>query len=177
MNLREKTVSTSTIFNGKIVKLIKKEVLLPDGTKGTREVVEHPGAVAIVAVDKENYVYLVRQFRSPIEKEILEIPAGKLDEGETPEECARRELQEEIGQNPREMEKLLSYYTSPGFSNEVLHIYLATDLQEVPIRKVEGEFLQIEKFKYEELTKLIEAGEIEDGKTVLGILLASNKII
>lgn len=174
--MEEKVLNVSTVYDGRIIKLKRKEVRLPDGSLGVREVVEHPGAVAIVALDDEDYIYLVRQYRSPMEKSILEIPAGKLEKNEEPAVCAVRELEEEIGRTPGKLVKLGSYYSSPGYSNELIHIFLATELREVQAIKVPGEFLQAEKMPLSTLNEMIERGEVQDGKTILGILLAMKKL-
>lgn len=174
--MEEKVLDVSMVYDGRIVKLKRKEVRLPDGSLGVREIVEHPGAVAIVALDDDGYIYLVRQYRSPVGKSILEIPAGTLEKNEKPADCAVRELEEEVGRTPGNLVKLASYYSSPGYSNELIHIFLATELREVQAIEVPGEFLQEEKMPVSKLNEMIEKGEIEDGKTILGILLAMKKL-
>ncbi len=174
--MEEKVLHISTLYDGRIIKLKRKEVRLPDGSLGVREIVEHPGAVAIVAVDDEGYIYLVRQYRSPVGKSILEIPAGKLEKNEEPGICAVRELEEEIGRTPGKLVKLGSYYSSPGYSNELIHIFLATELREVQSIEVPGEFLQAEKMPLSNLNEMIDKGEVQDGKTILGILLAMKRL-
>ena len=174
--MEEKVLHISTLYDGRIIKLKRKEVQLPDGSLGVREIVEHPGAVAIVAVDDEGYIYLVRQYRSPVGKSILEIPAGKLEKNEEPGICAVRELEEEIGRTPGKLVKLGSYYSSPGYSNELIHIFLATELREIQSIEVPGEFLQAEKMPLSNLNEMIDKGEVQDGKTILGILLAMKRL-
>ena len=173
MNLEEKTIESREIYNGNVLRLRVDRVLLPDGSETSREIVEHRGAVAIVALDENERVYFVRQYRKPLEMPLLEIPAGKLEEGEEPLECARRELAEEIGYSPGELRQLAFVYTSPGYCNERVFLYLARDLKRHQLEKDEGEFLEIETYPLEEALKMVLSGIIEDGKSIAGILLAS----
>jgi len=124
----EKTLSSQLIYDGRAVRLRVDTVRMADGRETSREVVEHSDCVAIVAVDADNNVLLVRQFRKPIEKELLEIPAGGIDPGEDPVTAVRRELQEEIGYLPNKVERLGGFYSTPGYCTEYLHLYLAADL-------------------------------------------------
>lgn len=172
-DLFEKTISSKKIYDGKIIRVRVDTVQLPDGQESSREIVEHGGAVAIVPVEN-NQVYFVKQFRKPIEKVLLEIPAGKLEQGEDPAECARRELVEEIGFWPNELELLSFFYSSPGFSNEILYLYLARRLVKKQITYDPGEFLEVEACSFQEALKRITAGEIEDGKTIIGLLMAAH---
>ena len=173
MELQEKTIESREIFNGNVLRLRIDRVLLPDGSETNREIVEHRGAVAIVAVDDENRVYFVRQYRKPLEKALLEIPAGKLEVGEEPLECARRELAEGIGYTPGDIRQLAFVYTSPGYCNEKVFIYLARNLRPHRLEHDEGEFLEVETYPLEEALKMVLNGVIEDGKSITGILLAS----
>jgi ADP-ribose pyrophosphatase len=125
MNLEEKTIKTEKIFEGRIITVQVDEVELPNGKTSTRELVKHPGAVAVIAVTDEEKIVMVEQYRKPLEKEIVEIPAGKLEKGEDPAECAKRELEEETGYGCTNLELLTSFYTSPGFADELVHVYLA----------------------------------------------------
>lgn len=170
-NLNEKTLSSKKIYEGKIINVRLDRVHLPDGKEGCREVVELGGAVAIVPVCGEE-VYFVKQYRTPVEKVLLEIPAGRLEPGEKPEECAHRELAEEIGFGPSRLQQLAFFYSSPGFSDETLHLYLAQGLIYRPVPKEEGEFLQVERMLFSEAMAKISRGEIEDGKTITGLLMA-----
>ncbi len=174
-DLYEKTISSKKIYDGKIVKIRVDTVRLPDGSESSREVVEHGGAVAVVPVENDK-VYFVKQFRKPIEKILLEIPAGKLEPGEGPEECARRELVEEIGFWPEELKLLSSFYSSPGFSNEILHLYLASKLVKKQVTYNPGEILEVETHLFQEALKKITVGEIEDGKTIIGLLMAAHHL-
>src|SRR5699024_2850455 len=130
MNFEEKTMKSEKIYEGKIVNLRIDTVELPDKKYSKREIVEHPGAVGIIPLDDENSIILVKQFRKAVEKFLLEIPAGKLEVNEEPRETATRELKEETGIDSNKMEYLLEFHTSPGFSNEKVHLFLATELIE-----------------------------------------------
>ena len=137
-----------------------------------REVVEHPGGVAIIPVEEDGTVWCVRQFRYPIGREMLELPAGKLERGEDPFECAVRELSEETGLTADKYVNLGSFCTSPGFCTEVLHIYLALGLHRGDMHLDPGEFLNVEKYKLDELVRMVMACEIDDAKTIIGVLKA-----
>ncbi len=180
-DLSEKTLSSKKIYEGKIINVRLDRVHLPDGKEGCREVVELGGAVAIVPLCDEE-VYFVRQYRTPVEKILLEIPAGRLEPGEEPEECAQRELAEEIGFGSSRLHQLAFFYSSPGFSNETLYLYLAQGLIYRPVPKEEGEFLQVESMPFSKALEKVYRGEIRDGKTIAGLLMtwhylkaASNK--
>ncbi len=170
--LHEKTIESRTIYEGKVIRVRLDRVLLPDGRESSREIVEHSGAVAIVPLDDENSVYFVRQYRAPLQKVILEIPAGRLEPGEKPEECARRELAEEIGLMPKTLQQMAFIYSSPGFSDERVYLYLARDLVPHRLENDEGEFLEIVRLPLSEALAMITDGAIEDGKTIAGLLLA-----
>lgn len=176
MDYREKTLESHRIFEGKIIKVRLDKVQLSDGRESEREIVEHVGAVAIVPVDGNNRVYLVSQYRKPLEKMLLEIPAGKLEPGEDPLECARRELVEEIGYYPGQMRQIAFYYSSPGFSDEAIYLYLATELEPRESPGEEGEFLDLHSMPLDEALDKIMAQEIDDGKTIAGLLLAAKHL-
>ncbi|AKI97219.1 NUDIX domain-containing protein [Kosmotoga pacifica] len=167
----EKSLKCENIFNGNIIKVERHRVELQDGSESYREVVRHKGAVAVVPVF-EDKVVLVKQFRFPVNEELLEIPAGKLEEGEDPYDCAIRELKEETGFVAQEIQKIGELYTSPGFSDEKIHIFLA---RVVPYGEPEpdfGEFIEKVELPFQDIVKLIISGKILDGKTVAGILLS-----
>ena len=170
----ETMLESRQIFNGKILKVRQDQVLLPNGARTSREVVEHPGAVAVVPVDADGRILLVRQYRYPINQVILEIPAGKLDPGETPEECARRELAEETGYSAGSLKKLSAIFTTPGFSNEVIHLYLAEKLTPTDQKPDEDEFIAAELYSREEVRRMLADGTICDAKSMLGLLLAES---
>ncbi len=177
MNLEEKRISGETVYDGKIIKLEKDVARLPDGSEAIREVVRHPGGVGVVTVDSEGYVYLVRQYRYPFGENTLEIPAGKLDgKTEDPKEAGIRELREETGFTANNFEFLGSFFATPGFCDEIIRIFLATELKAGETDPDDDEFLECERYKFSEVMEMIEKGEIRDMKTVTGILLAKNKL-
>ena len=147
----------------------------PDGTTFDRDLVHHPGAVAIVPVDEDNGVLMVRQFRAAIDADLLEIPAGKRDvEGEPPEQTARRELEEEVGMRAGRLQKLAEFYNSPGFSDERSWVFLASELEEsvVSAHSPEEAAMQIERVALDEVPMLIATGRLVDAKSIIGLCLA-----
>ncbi|EUJ31027.1 NUDIX hydrolase [Listeria cornellensis] len=170
-SLEEKTVKRETIFDGKIIKLVVDDVVLPNGARSKREIVKHPGAVAVIAMTPENKMVMVEQYRKPLEKAIVEIPAGKIEPDEAPELTAGRELEEETGYKTDDLKHLVSFYTSPGFADELLHIYLAGDLkkQANPLQADEDEFVNIVEVSLDEALQLIEEKVICDAKTVYAV--------
>lgn len=167
MSFEEKKISSRVEYDGRILKLEVDGVLLPDGTKSVRECVRHSGGAAVLFIE-DNKVALVRQYRYLYGKEIYEIPAGKLEEGEEPEKGAARELEEETGYRA-EVEKLLEIYPSPGYTDEVIHIFLAKNARFVGSHTDDGEFLNCEFIPLERVVKMLESGEICDAKTVAAI--------
>lgn len=137
----EPTISSKTIFQGKVVKLQVDEVRLPNGKTATRELVRHPGVVAVLPLTKDGKMIVVEQYRKPLERSIVEIPAGKLEQGEDPLQCAHRELKEETGFTANQISHLCSFYTSPGFADELLHLYIAEELMEGQAKPDEDEFV------------------------------------
>ena len=172
MELYEKKIDSKNLFTGKVIKLYLDNVMLPNKKIATREKVSHPGAVGIVPVNKESKLILVEQYRYPVESTLLEIPAGKLDKGEDPADCAGRELHEEIGATGGKLIHLASFYTSPGFSDEILHLYLATDFERKENKLDEDEFLHVYVMDLGDTVSLIKKGKIMDAKTIIGIFLA-----
>lgn len=172
MEFMETRVDGETKYIGKIVNVYLDNIVLHDGSKAFREVVEHPGGVTVLPIDDEGNCYMVRQFRYPMHRMMLEAPAGKLEKGEDVALCAERELSEETGFTADEMIYLGAFCTSPGFSTEVLHIYLARGLHAGASHPDEGEFLNVEKIPLDKLFKMVMENEIDDGKTVIAILKA-----
>ena len=166
----EKTVTTEKIFDGKVVKLRVDEVAMPDGKLAVREIVEHPGGVGIVAINEKDEIILVRQFRKPIEKVIYEIPAGKLDAGESHRKCGIRELAEETGMRAEHFEYMGFIYPSAGFTDEVTHVYYATGLTQGETNPDEDEYLDVECVPFEKAYSMVLNNEINDAKSVFGIL-------
>ncbi|WAM32834.1 NUDIX domain-containing protein [Caldicellulosiruptor morganii] len=172
MELYEKTLESQIIYDGSFISLKVDKVLLPDGKTSHRAIVVHSGAAVVVPVDDEENVILIRQFRKPIEKVIVELPAGKLDKDEEPLECAKRELEEETGYSAKEFVKLTEIYTTPGFSNEVIHVYLARGLEQGSSHTDIDEFVEVFKVGLDDAIKMVKNGEIKDAKTIIGLLLA-----
>ena len=172
MDLTERTLESRTVYEGVIVRVKLDEAQLPNGKKARREVVEHPGGVAILALDREDNVAVVRQYRYPFHKMLLELPAGKLEPGEDPRVCGVRELEEEVGLVADEFIYLGGLYLSPGYSNEVLHLYLARGLRQGACHPDEDEFLEGERIPFARLVDMVMADEIHDAKTVAAVLKA-----
>lgn len=170
MELKETRLSGKTIYQGKIVTVRVDEVRLPNGATAAREVVEHPGGVCVLALMPDGRVPLVRQYRYPLGREFLELPAGKLEYGEEPRLAAERELGEEVGLAPGQMTDLGHIYVSPGFCTEKLHLYLVRQPQTVPVHPDEDEFLEIVWMRFDQLLQMVMEGEIQDGKTVAAVL-------
>jgi len=168
--LEEKTLSSRLVYEGRAVKLRVDTVQMPSGRKTTREIVEHSDCVAIVAVDADGNVLLVNQFRKPVEKELLEIPAGGIDPGETPETTVRRELREETGYLPRRVEKLGGFYSAPGYCSEYLYLYLATDFIPSPLHAEDTESISLVRVPIAQIPGLITSGSICDSKSIAGLL-------
>ena len=143
---------------------------MPDGSTSTRELVEHPGGVGIVAVTDNDEIILVKQYRKPLDKVIYEIPAGKLDPGEHHRTCGIRELEEETGLSAKVFDYMGFIYPSPGFTDEVTHVYLAKELTQGETHPDDDEFLDVEKVPFERALKMVIDGEINDAKSVFGIL-------
>lgn len=176
-SLTEKTLQTEHIYKGKIISVQLDQVELPDGSKSVREIVKHPGAVAIVPFTKDGKMVVVRQFRKPLEKEIYEIPAGKLEQGEDPETCALRELEEETGYTPRKINFITSFYTSPGFANELLYLYEAEDLEEGKAHPDADEFVEMSEISLDEGLELMKNEQIHDAKTAFALIYWQNKLL
>jgi ADP-ribose pyrophosphatase len=157
-------------YRGKIINLMVDTIELASGARVIREVVMHPGGVTAVPVLDDGRILLIRQFRYPLQKFILELPAGKLDSGQSPEDTIARELEEESGYHADSLEYKCFFYTSPGISNEMIHFFIARNLSPVSPRPEEGEHITVEAHTIEECLKKIQSGEITDGKTILGIL-------
>lgn len=172
MDFFEQRIDRDDKYHGIIVDVHLDHVRLDDGSIARREVVEHPGGVTILPVDEDGNCYMVRQFRYPAGHMMLESPAGKLEYGEDHRDCAVRELSEETGFTADELVYLGGFYTSPGFSSELLHIYLALGLHAGKSHLDEGEFLNVEKLPLRQLIRMVMANEIEDAKTMIAVLKA-----
>ncbi len=168
----ERTVESREIYRGRVVGLRLETVELPDGFRTTREIVVHGEAVGIVPILPDGRVVLVRQFRKPAEAELLEIPAGGVEPGETPEGCVRRELAEETGFSPGRLVRLAQFYLAPGYSTELMHLYLALELVPLGGKAAPDERIEVLTLPLTEAIGLIERGEIRDCKTIAGLFLA-----
>ncbi len=170
-NLEEKTIHSEELFSGKVISLHLQDVELPNGKQAKREIIKHPGAVAIIAITDDNKVVMVEQYRKALERTIVEIPAGKLEKGEEPAFCARRELEEETGYECQSLELLTSFYTSPGFADEIVHVFLATGLtkKENAASLDEDEFVNLEELTLAEAQEYVIKQKIYDAKTIYAV--------
>ncbi|SEP70858.1 ADP-ribose pyrophosphatase [Piscibacillus halophilus] len=167
----EKTITSESIYKGKIIDVRVDDVELPNGQSSKRELIDHPGAVAIIAITDENKIVMVEQYRKALEKSIIEIPAGKLEPGEKPEITAKRELEEETGYQADTLDYVVSYYTSPGFANEIIYVYEARGLMKVEdaLEGDDDEFVELMEVTLDEALQLIKEQRIHDAKTIHAI--------
>lgn len=165
-NLDETFISSKVAFAGRLLKVNIDTVTLPNGRKTTRELIHHPGAVGIVPILDDGSIIFVKQYRYPIGTVLYEIPAGKLDLGEDPDVCAARELSEETGYKAKKWQKLTSIVTTPGFTDEVIHLYAAYGLEKHAQHTDEDEFIDVVAFKPQQIKKMVLEGDIFDSKTL-----------
>lgn len=168
--MQEQPVKIERIYDGRLFNLDRVTVILPDGREQPREVVRHPGAVALIALDERGDILMVRQYRIAAERVMLEIPAGTLDPAEPPEVCAVRELQEETGFKPGTLQSLHGFFVAPGYTTEYIHLFLATDLSESRLPGDDDEFIEVAHVPLADLLAMIERGDISDGKSIIGLL-------
>lgn len=168
----EITLHTEPIFDGKVVKLQVDDVKLPNGKTSKREIIKHPGAVAVIAITDENKIVFVEQYRKPLEKSLVEIPAGKIDPGESPLVAGVRELEEETGYTTNELHFVTSFYTSPGFADELIHIYITDGITKLDKPKAtdDDEFVEVMELTLKEAKQLVAEERIQDAKTNYAIL-------
>ena len=169
--MRERKLSSEMKFDGKLIK-VTYDIADVNGKEAWREVVHHPGASAVVAIDEDNRIIMEKQFRYALNDYLLEIPAGKLDAGEDPLVCAKRELEEETGIIASEWISLGTIATSPGFCNEVIHLYVAKGLSKGEIHWDEDEYVEVERYTFDELLQRIKEEKIKDSKSLSALLLA-----
>ena len=170
MNFEEKTIEKSNIYTGKVVKLDVETVDLPNGKQSKREIVRHPGGVAILAYIDDNTILMVEQFRKPIDKTLLDLPAGKLEPGEDTEVCAKRELEEETGYKAEEFSYLGKIVTSPGFCDEYIYLYEAKKLYKGIIGGDDDEFINVYEYNVDTVKDMIKQGKIFDAKTICAFM-------
>ncbi len=175
MNEKPEIIASEEIYRGKIFEVSLATVREAEITY-QREIISHPGSVVIVAVFEDNTVALVKQYRHPARKYLLELPAGSLNKNEDTELGARRELEEEIGVIAAKFEKLTEFYVSPGFLGEKMFVYLATELTHVGQKLEEDELLAVQRHSFEQIFEMIRNGEFEDAKTMIGLILAGSKL-
>ncbi|MFF2752634.1 NUDIX hydrolase [Psychrobacillus sp. NPDC058041] len=168
----EKTIASNLKYSGRVITLQVDEVLLPNGKTSNREIVKHPGAVAIIAITEDNKIILVEQYRKALERSIIEIPAGKIESGELPEVTARRELEEETGYTTKNLQYIQTFATSPGFADEIIHLYFAKNIEKMTEKASldEDEFVELMYVSIEEMKTLIEENRIYDAKTAFAYL-------
>ncbi len=172
MNFEEKTLDSKVVYEGKVVTVIRDDVEVADGHKSFREVVLHSGGVVVAALKDNDTILLIKQYRYPLKKVNLELPAGKLEIGENPDEACKRELEEETGYQAKQWQSLGFINTTPGICTEKLYLYLAKDLEFVGEHPDEGEILKCEEYNLSEVFKMINSGEINDAKTICTLFRA-----
>lgn len=166
-------MASSRLYDGKILSLRLDKVLLENGVETTRAVVEHNGAAAIVPLTDDGKVILVRQYRYAVEKDLIEVPAGTIGRGETPEECAARELEEETGYRSGDMRKITEFFSAPGYSTEKIHVFLAKRLTKSEMNTDEDEQIRVESMLIAEALAKVRSGEITDGKSICALFRAA----
>ncbi len=170
--MQHRRLDTERVYDGKLLHIDRDQVLLPNGRETVLEIVRHPGASAVVPFVTDDEILLVRQFRYATEGYILEAPAGTLDPGEEPEACARREVEEEVGYRPGRLERLGCIYTTPGFTDELIHLWTAHDLTPARQKLDADEVLSVVRMPFEDALEKVRAGEIIDAKTLCALMLA-----
>ncbi|HSG26041.1 MAG TPA: NUDIX hydrolase [Anaerolineales bacterium] len=167
-----KTIDSKHIFSGRAIHLWKEQVVYPDGRKVSIEVLKHPGSIGILPLDDQGHIWFVRQYRHPTGGMLLELPAGTLETGEDPKSTAAREIREEIGMAAETITPIGKLYLAPGYSTELMHLFLATGLTPDALELDPGEYLEVEKYPVEEVYRMLDRGEIIDGKSVaiLGLM-------
>ena len=176
-SLKEKKIEAETVYEGTFLTLKRDKILLPNGNTSTREWIKHPGAICCIPILPDGKIALIKQYRYPVKKEMIEIPAGKLDQNEIPEQCALRELEEEIGYKANKLTLLANIHPAVGFTDEKMWLYLAEDLIETKQSLDTDEFLSLFPTKLEEAVEMVWEGEITDVKTIIGILWAQRIIL
>lgn len=174
--MSNRLIDSKRIFSGLIFDIERDCLIDSSGREIVREVVRHPGGAGGLPLFADGRVALVSQYRHPARRELLEIPAGRIESGETPDECARREIEAEIGTQVGRLEKLAEFFSTPGFCEEKLHIYLATDLSPAPRSLDPDELIEIVYLPFGKALELVRSGQIEDSKTIIALLLAAERV-
>jgi ADP-ribose pyrophosphatase len=169
-------IESSNLFKGKVFDLRRERVRYPDGRQVTVDIIAHGGAVVMVPVDKDGNVWFVRQYRHATGELLLELPAGTLEQGEPPEDCAHRELREEIGMAAGEVHKVGEFFLAPGYSNEFMHVFLATQLHPDALEHDSGEYLQVEQYPVGEVFEMLTSGAFRDAKTLAALSLVRDNL-
>ena len=169
---RERVLDSQHVYRGRAVHVRVDSVAKPNGKKTTREVVEHVDCVAILPIDSKGNILLVRQFRHPVNKELLELPAGSIDPGETPEEAATRELREETGYKPGKLKRLGGFYAAPGYCTEYLHFFRASQLEKSPLTAEDTDEIEVVPVSPADVLGLVASGKVCDAKTIAGFRIA-----
>lgn len=166
------TINSEPVYHGKAFDVRRDQVRLPDGKDTLLDIVVHPGAVTLIPIDSQGNIYFVRQYRHAVGKELLELPAGTLNEGENPQVCALREVREEIGMSAATLKMIGQFFLAPGYSTELMYIYLATDLHPDPLPGDEDEFITVKTITMSEVPEMISQGVIQDAKSLAALYLA-----
>ena len=169
-------IGSEELFHGKVFDLWREKVRYPDGRVAGIEYLKHGGAVTILPVDADGKIWFVRQYRHPTGGELLELPAGTLEPGEDPRDCAAREIREEIGMAAGTLTLLGEFFLAPGYSDEYMHVYIAQDLHHDPLEQDTGELIWVEKFSPGEVWQLAREGQIQDGKTLAVLALIGDRL-
>jgi len=176
-NLKEKTIKSEIVFSGKLLEVHRDDVYLPNGQISSREWIDHPGAVCCIPILPDGKIAMILQYRYAVKQEMIELPAGKLDNVETPENCALRELEEEIGYRTNKLTFLANIHPAIGFANENMWLYLAEDLEKTKPKLDNDEFIELIPTKLEDAVEMVWCGEITDVKTIIGLLWAQRLLI
>ncbi len=168
-------IQSEVVFRGKVFDIRQDQIRFPDGKRTKIDIVEHSGAVTILPIDETGSIWFIRQYRHPAGKELFELPAGVMNEGEDPAESAQRELREEIGMAANQLRLLGEFFLAPGYSTEYMYVYLATDLRVAPLQADDDESIQIEKIPIEQVSTIVRSGRIQDAKSLAALFLWQNR--